>query len=40
MFFEEQMELKSKVNDLNTEVFDLKNDLLELASKFKLMQKI
>jgi len=39
MFFEEQMELKSKVNDLNTEVFDLKNDLLELASQFKLMQK-
>ena len=38
MFFEEQIELKSKVNDLNTEVFDLKNDLLDLARQFKLMQ--
>ena len=38
MFFEEQIELKSKVNELNVEIFNLKNDLLDLASQFKLMQ--
>ena len=39
MFFEEQMKLKSKVDVLNEEVFDLKNDLIDLTSQFKLFSK-
>ena len=40
MFFEEQMELKTKVDVLNEDVFDLKNDLMDLTSQFKLFQKV
>jgi len=39
MFFEEQMELKTKVDVLNEDVFDLKNDLIDLTSQFKLFSK-
>ena len=37
-FFEENMVLKSKIEELNVEVFDIKNELMELSSQFKLMK--
>ena len=39
MFFEEQMELRSKVNDLNDEVFELKNNLIDLMSQVRYLQQ-
>jgi len=39
MFFDEQIELKSKVDELNSDVFNLKNDLIDLMSKFKLLEQ-
>ncbi len=39
MFFEEQMELRSKVNDLNDEVFDLKNSLSDLMTQVRYLQQ-
>jgi len=39
MFFSEQMELKWKVDSLNTKMYNLKNDLINLSSQFKLLQR-
>jgi len=39
MFSEEQIELKSKVDELNDDVYSLKNDLLDLISQFQLYKQ-
>jgi len=39
MFFEEQIELKSQVSELNTEVFDLRNNVAELMSQMRMLQQ-
>jgi hypothetical protein len=39
MFFEEQLELKSYVKDLESEVESLKEDILDLNTRFNLMFK-
>ena len=39
MFSEEQIELKSKVDELNDNVYSLKNDLLDLILQFQLYKQ-
>ena len=39
MFFEEQIELKSQLSELNEEVFDLRNNVAELMSQMRMLQQ-
>ena len=39
MFFEEQIELKSQVNELNDELFDLRNTVADLMSQIRILQE-
>ena len=39
MFFEEQIELKSQVNELNEEVFDLRNSVADLMIQVRTLQQ-